>query len=146
MLLMPSTYWFTLINPDNDKYGFMTTPIYLLMMVFVVEWIITMSVSMIFVIPACWVNNAVPQHCLGKANGIGQTVAAFVRGFGPLLTGFIWSESFQQIENNGTSYAVYYAYLPGAIFYLIGVMDIIIYIPSWLQYTWEQRIKDKMIK
>ena len=141
MMAMPSVYWFTLT--DNQ---IMQSGEFLLMMVFVVEFIITQTVSIVFVVATCWVNNSVPQHCLGKANGIGQTMAAFVRGFGPLLTGFIWSESFQQIENDGTSYAVYYAYLPGALFYLIGVIDIIMYIPSNLQYTWEQRKKDEMIK
>ena len=146
MLMMPSVYWFTKVDGDNDRFGFMSSSIYLLMMVFFVEWIITMTVSIVFVVSTCWVNNSVPQHCLGKANGIGQMMAAFVRGFGPLLTGFTWSESFQQIESKGISYAVYYAYIPGAFFYLIGVIDVIIYIPSYLQYTWEQRIKDKLIE
>merc|ERR1712228_2748 len=141
VLCMPSTYWFSKIN--DERYEFMTTPVWLLMMVFVVEMFVTMTVSIVFVVATCWVNNSVPQHALGKANGIGQSMAAFVRGFGPLLTGFIWSESFVQIDQKNISYAVYYAYLPGAILYIVASIDCLLYIPSNLQFTWEQREIDQ---
>merc|ERR1712173_317331 len=122
----------------------MTTSIWLLVMVSVVEMFVTMTVSTCFVISSCWVNNSVPEHALGKADGIGQSMAAFVRGFGPLLTGFIWSESFVQIEQENKPWAVYYAYVPGAILYVIAVIDCLLYIPHDLQFTWEQREKDRV--
>jgi len=140
MLAFPSIYWFTLIK--NERFEYMTSGVWLLGMAMFVEFLITQVVSIVFVVATCWLNNSVPPTCLGKANGIGQTCAAFVRGFGPLMTGFIWSESFMQIEE-GMHYAVYYAYLPGAIFYLIAVVDILAFIPFDLQKTWEQREHDK---
>eukprot|EP01083_Nonionella_stella_P087876 244662_1 len=143
-LLMPSIYWFTFVK--EPKLQFMTEQWWLVVMACGVEWIMTMAVSLVFVVAACWVNNSVPNCHVGKANGIGQTLASFVRGFGPLLTGFIWSESFTQMELNGKHYAVYYAYLPTAILFLVMVVDVILYIPSDLQRTWEDRERDQASK
>lgn len=143
LVWMPSLYYFTRIDAGDSRWGFMTDPIWLLIMVFIVEHTLTCAVSPVFVIATCWVNNSVPQYCLGKANGIGQTLAAFVRGFGPLLTGFIWSESYVQIED-GISYAVYWAYLPGALLFIVAIADNILSIPCYLNLTWEQRKRDRI--
>lgn len=138
MFWMPSIYYFTHIDDDDTRYGFMSDPLWLLGMCLLVEQTLCCAVSPVFVTSSCWVNNSVPQHCLGKANGIGQAMAAFVRGFGPLLTGFIWSGSYVQIEQ-GFAYAVYWAYLPGALLYLVALADIALYVPPSLNFTWEQR-------
>ena len=143
MFWMPSIYFFTFIDSDDPQWGFMTDPIWLLVMVFLVEHTLTCSISPVFVTSTCWINNSVPQYCLGKANGIGQTLAAFVRGFGPLMTGFIWSESYNQLED-GIYYAVYWAYLPGAILFIVALLDNIMYIPPYLNYTWEQRKREQI--
>jgi hypothetical protein len=37
------------------------------------------------------VNGAPHQSQLGAVNGVGQTVASFVRGAGPAMAGFLWS-------------------------------------------------------
>eukprot|EP01083_Nonionella_stella_P043717 117985_1 len=136
-LLMPSVlYWFTLIK--EEELAFMNEAWWTLIMACVVECIGTMASSVVFTTTSCWLNiNSVPERYVGKAYGIGQSLSAFVKGFGPLLTGFIWSESITQMAN--THYAVYYAYLPAAILHLPVIIDILLYIPSDLQLTWMQR-------
>jgi len=44
----------------------------------------------------------------------------------------------------GITYAVYYAYLPGALLYLVALFDITMYIPPSLNLTWEQRKRDQI--
>eukprot|EP01084_Bolivina_argentea_P196108 336244_1 len=143
-LLMPSIYWFTLIK--EKELAFMNEEWWSLIMVCVVECIGTMASSVLFTTIACWLNNSVPDMFVGKANGIGQTLSAFVKGFGPLLTGFIWSESITQIQADNTHYAVYYAYIPAAVLYLPMLIDTILYIPSNLQLTWMQREEEILTK
>eukprot|EP01083_Nonionella_stella_P226743 804987_1 len=106
-----------------------------------------MASSVLTATVPCWLNNSVPDMYVGKANGMGQTLSAFVKGFGPLLTGFIWSESITQIQS-GTHYAVYYAYLPVTIILIPAIIDTIMYIPSDLQLTltWQQRQEENTVK
>eukprot|EP01083_Nonionella_stella_P121426 364814_1 len=137
-LLMPSIYWFTLLPFMNER-------LWLLMAACLVEWIGTMASSVLTATVPCWLNNSVPDMYVGKANGMGQTLSAFVKGFGPLLTGFIWSESITQIQS-GTHYAVYYAYLPVTIILIPAIIDTIMYIPSDLQLTWQQRQEENTVK
>eukprot|EP01083_Nonionella_stella_P043718 117988_1 len=122
----------------EEELAFMNEAWWTLIMACVVECIGTMASSVVFTTTSCWLNiNSVPERYVGKAYGIGQSLSAFVKGFGPLLTGFIWSESITQMAN--THYAVYYAYLPAAILHLPVIIDILLYIPSDLQLTWMQR-------
>ena len=93
--------------------------------------------SIIFVATMCWVNNSVPNSCVGRANGMGQTMAALVRAIGPALTGFIWSGSVTHIETNRI--AVYYAYLPSFICFVVIALWIYLYIGDDAQLMWEQR-------
>eukprot|EP01084_Bolivina_argentea_P084620 152963_1 len=134
-LSMPSVYWFTFANDT-----ILTTSWFLLIMVCLIESIFTGTFSICFVVSACYVNNSVPNSHIGKANGIGQTVAAFVRGVGPIITGFIWSESVTKIED-GDHWFVYFAYSPAAILYCVMCIHLWCKIPSDLQYTWELRAK-----
>merc|ERR1739838_508899 len=143
MFWMPSIYFFTFIDSEDQQWSFMTDPLWLLVMVFMVEHTLTCAISPVYITSTCWVNNSVPQHCLGKANGFAQTVAAFVRGVGPLLTGFIWTGSYDQIMD-GVFYAVYWAYLPGALLLLVALADNIVYIPGYLNKTWEERQDDQV--
>merc|ERR1711902_54360 len=121
MLLFPSIYWLTFVW-DNLWW--------ILIKIFVVTLFWTICLGPMYVISSCYVNNSVPSQHIGKANGIGQTLASFVRGCGPLLTGFIWSESVMQIRNENKHYAVYFAYLPCAIIFVMMVFHAKYYIPS----------------
>ena len=163
-LWMPSIYWFTFSNNDilTDKW-------FLLIMVFLVEGIFTGTFSIAFVVSGCYVNNSVPNSVVGKANGVGQSIGALVRGIllimifirwivftyeyniktkgvGPIITGFIWSESITSMED-GNHVFVYFAYLPAAFLYMTMFFHLWIKIPSDLQLTWEQRkIRNKQSK
>merc|ERR1712172_113051 len=93
--------------------------------------------SIMFVCSMCWVNNAVPNHCVGRANGIAQSLAALVRAVGPALTGFIWSASVNSIESN--TVAVFYAYLPSFALMVLIAVEIFFFIGDDMQLTVEQR-------
>lgn len=41
------------------------------------------------------VNQSAPRESLGKVNGVGQQVAAFVRAAAPALGGYVWSLGLQ---------------------------------------------------
>eukprot|EP01084_Bolivina_argentea_P160525 279527_1 len=62
--------------------------------------------SLVFVSTTCFLNNSVPPLQVGRANGIGQASAAFLRGIGPIIGGAIWSWSMIQHSD----FAVYAAY------------------------------------
>jgi len=42
-----------------------------------------------------FINNSVPRHLMGRANGVGQTFAAATRGTGPAFAGLAWSLTSQ---------------------------------------------------
>ena len=71
---------------------------------------------------------------LGRANGLGQTVAAVVRGIGPALGGTIWSWTTIQTFNG-------HVYTPFILMILIGPMLIIIaslFLNKNIELKWEQ--------
>ena len=80
---MPSIYWFTFA-----KNIFLSQKLFLLLLACLCEGVFTGTFSVCFVVSACYVNNSVPNTHIGKANGVGQTVAAFVRGVGPMYVIF----------------------------------------------------------
>merc|ERR1711920_445811 len=101
--LMPSIFWTMQVDVLNERW-------IALICCFLVETLMVIFASILFVVSMCFINNSVPpQHC-GKANGLAQSLASLVRASGPIITGFIWSESVKYIDN--TTYSVYWAYLP----------------------------------
>ena len=68
---------------------------------------------------------------------MGQTTAAFVRAVGPTLTGFIWSGSVDNIQDQPV--AVYWAYLPSFTCCALIALWIYLFIDDDMQLTFEQR-------
>lgn len=52
------------------------------------------------------VNLAAPKEHIGSVNGAGQTLASFVRGFGPAIGGTVWSLSVAT-GVNGSQFVVF---------------------------------------
>ena len=40
-----------------------------------------------------FINNSVPKTFIGRANGTGQAIVAFMRGTSPAFAGFLWSKT-----------------------------------------------------
>ena len=130
-LQMPSI--FTLI----DRLEIENEIVFAMILSFINSMLGVVFCSILFVVTMCWVNNAVPQSCVGRANGMGQTTAAFVRAVGPTVTGFIWSGSVDNIDSNPV--AVYWAYLPSFTCCALIALWIYLFIDDDMQLTFEQR-------
>ena len=130
IILMPSIYWTLSVDVLNKTW-------IALIAAFGCETLMVVFASILFVVSMCFINNSVPpQHC-GKANGLAQSMAALVRAIGPVITGFIWSESVQYIETK--RYAVYWAYLPSFIGFVIMALHLACFIEPEYQFTWEKQ-------
>merc|ERR1712154_688470 len=91
VMCTPSIYWTRSVDALDAQW-------IALVMAFVVESLLVVFASILFVVSMCFINNSVPpEHC-GKANGLAQSCAALVRAVGPVVTGFIWSESVKSID------------------------------------------------
>jgi fucose permease len=78
------------------------------------------------------VNLAAPKESLGQVNGLGQTLASFVRALGPWLGGILWSASLIAFESVfGSSYGHQWVpfllpvLLSGACIYVYKHLDIL---------------------
>merc|ERR1711920_1002326 len=101
--LMPSIFWTMQVEVLNERW-------IALICCFLVETLMVIFASILFVVSMCFINNSVPpQHC-GKANGLAQSCASLMRAAGPVITGFIWSESVKYLDDSPA--VVYLAYLP----------------------------------
>lgn len=134
IILMPSIYWTMSVDFLNKSW-------IALLLCFGCETLMVIFASILFVVSMCFINNSVPpQHC-GKANGLAQSAASLVRALGPILTGFIWSESVKYIET--AKYNVYWAYLPSFIGFMIMGFHMYCFIKPQYQFTWEKQLEMK---
>ena len=90
----------------------------------------------------CFINNSVPKHTLGRANGLGQALGSGLRGLGPLVGGSLWSWSMTL----NSQFAVYIAYAFMAIFTAASVIHCWIFIEYDIQIVFEERMKRKQSK
>ena len=88
--------------------------------------------SILFTSCFCFVNNSVPNLNVGKANGLAQTIASFVRGIGPTFAGFLWSWSTTQTWK-GHAYTGYTL----SMICFVAMFVILLKMPKRLQRPWE---------
>ena len=92
---------------------------------------------------SCLVNNCVPGNQVGKANGLGQTVASLSRGLGPTFAGFLWSWStsinINKSLNISNKYEIVSSYIPfGLAVITLGFgVFVVFFIPKHLQKPWQ---------
>ena len=72
------------------------------------------------------VNTSSPPSQLGQVNGMGQSVAAFVRGAGPAIGGLLWSCSI------GTGLP-YHQFLVFGLLSLMSIGTTLVYSPRFLE-------------
>ena len=137
MVLTPMVYYLSL-SPFNWNNIVIFVPMLIL------EALVTCGSSLAFTISVCYVNNLVPNEHVGKANGVGQTIASFNRAIGPTITGFIWSDlSYPYFETY--SYAIFYAYAPAAFIWILCAITAIFRIKPEYQLSWQDR-QQKLMK
>eukprot|EP01083_Nonionella_stella_P006805 19691_1 len=98
--------------------------------------------TMLYLAAICFLNNSVPNHACGRANGLGQAVASGLRGLGPLFGGILWSWSMTL----NTKWAVYVAYIYMFIPSAYSVIHCVLYIDKDCQKTWEERYNMKQLR
>ena len=110
----------------------------LLIFCFMSEFVNVCAAGTLFVIVFCYINNSIPPEHMGKANGLGQAIAAFVRGIGPLITGFLWSDlSYPYIDDY--LWVSYISYAPMLFGFLFMLLHLYFNINDDMQLTWKER-------
>ncbi|KAJ5070797.1 mfs general substrate transporter [Anaeramoeba ignava] len=115
---------FPYLSIIDQKYGTKTTWVFFLLIYTINYGLESIAYTSLFLI----INNSARPFRIGSINGIGQTICAFFRSFGPILSGSIYSWSL----TNSLKYPFNYFF----VFYISVVIGIITFIVSFFIPKW----------